>query len=627
LFSRLTFIIYILAHKSINQILITMSRVQALVVRLVALLFISFFTPFISASQFDSLKIVLNKRSLDTSTINELNSYTLQLVIQNNDEVKFFLDHLLQLTDSIRYTKGQANANYNYYFFNKMQGNYPEALNYVLKAMSYFTIIKDYNGLVASNKGAGIMYMYNRKLDEASVYFKTALKLSIDHVNTEIGDSYNNLGFLYMGINKYDEAFNFYEKSVKYHKKYGNEIGLGKALTNMGVICRDKKETKKAIYYLNEAKKYFDQNNLTWGQILVYINIGICQSIDGNYKDAIINQNIALELASKAGDKENLANAYYGLYESYKAMGDYKLALLNFEKLSQIKDTVFNEESNKKLNELHAKYENEKKENEIRLLKQENKIKKLELAQKKNEVIISYGILVLLIIGGILSYIYYRNRQVQKLRETVLHTEITERTRIAKDMHDELGASLTKILIVSEVAKNNLNKQELVAENIKTINSTVKDLSSNIRDFVWTLNPENATLENLSIKLREFCSDIFDEAKIDAHINIQEDLPLIELSKKAQRNIYLACKESINNVLKHAGSEKATFELFFNTEKLVISISDYGKGFDMATLKTTGHGLRNIIKRIEDIGGLANIDSAPNKGTVARFEIDVKQLS
>jgi signal transduction histidine kinase len=579
------------------------------------------------ANQVDSLKGIINSNKLDTSTINKLNNTIYELVLQNNNESEYFLKRLVSITDSLHYINGQAQAHYNFYFYFKMKGSYPEALDHVIKSMAYYQKVNNIRGLIDCNKGAGIMYIYNQKLKEAQQYFEKALKMAENYAKDEVGDCYNNLGFIYMGINDFDKAFVFYEKSIKYHKEYHNEVGLAKALTNMGIICREKKEIQKALKYLEEAKQHFETNQLTWGIILTHINVGICQSMNGDYQSAIDNQKKALTLAKQAGDKENLANAYYGLYESYKAMGNFKLSLANYEMLTKIKDTVFSEESNKRLNELLAKYETEKKENEIKSLKQENQIKQLELIKKRQQVYFSYGIVLLLVIGGIIGYMYYRNRQIQKLRETVLNTEISERTRIAKDMHDELGASLTKILVVSEVAKSNLDNQKLVTENIKSINTTVKDLSSNIRDFVWTLNPENATLENLSIKLREFCSDIFDEAGIGAIIDIQDEFPSYELSKKVQRNIYLACKESVNNIVKHANSSKALFTFKTEGEKIIISIEDYGKGFNKASIKTTGNGLHNIVKRIEDIGGKASIESTLDKGTSIYFSINMDHLA
>jgi signal transduction histidine kinase len=604
-----------------------MSRITPILIRFVILLFASSFVLNSIANKTDSLKRILSFSHNDTATINMLNRYTSELIVQNNPEANIFLQKLLKLSDSLKYEKGQADVNYNYFTYFKMIGNYPDALLCVQKSLAFYEKINDYRGQVICYKGMGVIYGFDRKYDKSLLYLETALNLSLSQVKSEIGDSYNSLGWLTSGLNQFDKALDYYKKSIKYHKEFNNEIGLGKAYTNMGIICRKKKDTKTGIQYLDEAKSYFEKNNLTWGLILVYINKGICLSIDGNYDEAIRTQKLALDLATKAGDKENLANAYFGLYESYKSMGDYRQALKNYERLTQIKDTVFDEESKRKLAELQAKYENEKKENEIKLLKQENQINELEISHNKQRIFISYGIIIIVVIGSGMGYLYYRNRQKQQLKEAVLNTEIAERTRIAKDMHDELGSSLTKILVVSEVAKSNLGKQQLVNENINTINTTVKDLSSNIRDFVWTLNPENATLENLTVKLREFCSDMFDEAQIEIDLLIQDDIPEIELSKKAQRSIYLACKESINNIIKHANTAKALFSLHLANEKLKISICDYGKGFDIETLKTSGHGLKNIIKRIEDIKGTAKIESNPGSGTSINFEIDIKCLS
>ncbi len=255
------------------------------------------------------------------------------------------------------------------------------------------------------------------------------------------------------------------------------------------------------------------------------------------------------------------------------------------------------------------------------------RFRSLKLVKKETQISAAYFLIIVIIASAFLGYRYYRGKQKQQLSEAILRTEICERTRIAKDMHDELGASLTKILIVSEVAKTNSDNQGLIKDNIETINRTVKDLSSKIRDFVWTLNPENATLDNLLVKLREFCADLLEEAGIEFSLDFADNFPVIEISMKAQRNIYLTSKEAVNNIVKHAGCNYVKITAIVTSSRLNVKILDNGKGFDKLTMKTSGNGLKNIQRRIKDLGGTIFLESKPGEGTEVSFDIELQKLT
>jgi signal transduction histidine kinase len=563
---------------------------------------------------------LFGKGKKDTLYIDSINLVIQKLISENNDVPIEYLNRAFVLADSIHYENGKASALLNLFDYTKAQGKYAEALNYGLKALKIFEKEKQYAGIVTCHKNLGIIYSYERQIDDAIEHFKIALELAQKYVENEVGNCMNNLGVMYQDSKKYNEALKYHNQSLEYQKKFKNEYGIAKSLTNIGIIYREKGECDKALKSLFDAVIYFEKANYIPGSIMALSNIGFCLSQQGRHSEAIECQKKVMELAKKNNDKENLANAYFGLYTAYKTIGDYRNALENHEQLQRISDSVFNKESSRKIAELRTQYETEKKEQQI-------KIQKLEISKKENQVSLAYGLIVLILLSSYLGYRYYRWKQRQLLKEAILNTEIGERTRIAKDMHDELGASLTKILVVSEVAKTNTTNPRTIEENINTINKTVKELSSNIRDFVWTLNPENATLENLLVKLREFCADLLEEAGIEFELNFSDEVPELEITKKGQRNLYLAFKESINNVVRHSESKNVSVSALVEGLKLNVVVNDHGKGFEIKNIKTTGNGLKNINRRIEDIGGKADISSVPGKGTLICFEINLSQLA
>jgi signal transduction histidine kinase len=563
---------------------------------------------------------LFGKGKKDTLYIDSINLVIQKLISENNEVPSEYLNRVFNLADSLHYENGKASALINLFDLAKTQGKYAEALNYCLKALKIFEKEKHYIGIVTCHKNLGIICSYERQYNEAIEHFKIALELSQKYVENEVGNCLNNLGVIYQNRQHYTEALEYHKKSLEFQKKYKNEYGIAKSLTNIGIIYREKGECDKALKNLYDAVNYFEKVNFIPGSIMALNNIGFCLSQQGRKTEAIECQKKVMDLAKKINDKENLANAYYGLYIAYKTIGDYRNALENHEQLQILSDSIFNEESSRKIAELRTQYETGKKEQEI-------KIQKLEISKKENQVNLAYGLIAIILISSYLGYRYYRWKQRQLLKETILNTEISERTRIAKDMHDELGASLTKILVVSEVAKTNTANPKTIEENINTINKTVKELSSDIRDFVWTLNPENATLENLLVKLREFCADLLEEAGIEFELNFSDNVPELEITKKGQRNLYLAFKESINNVVRHSESKNVSISALVEGIKLNVVVNDHGKGFELKNIKTTGNGLKNINQRIEDIGGKANISSVPGEGTIIYFDINLSQLA
>jgi signal transduction histidine kinase len=586
---------------------------------LALLIILLFYNSKIYANTDDSIQALFSKKVSNTAEIDQINNLIGKSIAENSAKAEIFANCALHVADSMAYQSGKAKALLNIVENLKNSGNYPDALKYLLQALKIYEKLNNYEGLVICHKNLGFIYGYGKKVDQSVEQINIALDIARKHWKNEVGNCLNSLGFIYKEMNKTDMAVEYLTEALLYQKERNNINGIAKALTNIGVIYREQNKTDKALNYLREANVYFEKSGLISGQIVALGNIGFCYSQNGNFSEAIICQKKVMELAKKISDKESLGNAYYGLYNAYKDHGNYKEALINLERLQALQDSIFNSESTRKFAELSAKYENEKKEQQI-------KIQKLELSKKETQIYAAYLLIIVIIVFAFFGYRYYRVKQKQHLRETILSTEISERTRIAKDMHDELGSSLTKILIVSEVAKTNTGNLRLIKDNVETINSTVKDLSSNIRDFVWTLNPENATLDNLFVKLREFCADLLEEAGIEFSLDFAENIPGLEISKKAQRNIYLASKEAVNNIVKHASAKHVKITAIVILTRLKVEIFDNGKGFDISTLKTSGNGLNNIRRRIEDLGGRIFIESKPGEGTQIWFEIELENL-
>jgi len=190
-----------------------------------------------------------------------------------------------------------------------------------------------------------------------------------------------------------------------------------------------------------------------------------------------------------------------------------------------------------------------------------------------------------------------------------------ERSRISQDMHDEVGASLTQIAILSELMERNLDKRDATVAYVRKISATAQEVVGSLDEIVWFINPKHDTLESLILYLREYLAGYFDSAEIACTFSIPSAIPHMKCSADVRRNIFLVAKEAANNIVKHAGATEVRVELQLSDQMLEMHVRDNGAGADLSALSSFGNGLRNMQKRMEDIGGTFAIASGQPKGT------------
>lgn len=185
-----------------------------------------------------------------------------------------------------------------------------------------------------------------------------------------------------------------------------------------------------------------------------------------------------------------------------------------------------------------------------------------------------------------------------------------ERLRISREMHDDIGAGLTQITLMSEAAKNPDKGKETLDE----IAGTSRKLVGSINEIIWSLNPQNQSLEQLLAYLREQLHHLLEYSGIQYTIDFPENGKDTVLSNAQRRNILLVTKEIVHNAVKHSHAKNIHINCLRNTTELVFDITDDGQGFDTSK-NGTGNGLRNIRRRVEELGGDLDISSITAAGS------------
>ena len=194
-----------------------------------------------------------------------------------------------------------------------------------------------------------------------------------------------------------------------------------------------------------------------------------------------------------------------------------------------------------------------------------------------------------------------------------------ERARISQDMHDDIGASLTRISMMSDLVKNSPDVGNSARQWLGQISNTSRGLMEEMNQIIWALNPRNDNLEGLIAYIRRFAFEYLEPTPVACQFDLPEKMPDIALSVELRRNVYLVAREAIHNAVKHASATKIRINLEMNKHGFRIRMMDDGKGFDPGKLEFPGNGLINMKKRMADIGGKLKINSKTGEGT----EIDL----
>jgi len=210
-------------------------------------------------------------------------------------------------------------------------------------------------------------------------------------------------------------------------------------------------------------------------------------------------------------------------------------------------------------------------------------------------------------------------QQQKDINQQILMTEEAERKRIARELHDDIGAGLTRITLMSDAAKNKLN---VSAKEIEEIALTCRRLVGNMGEIVWSLNPENNSLEALIAYLREELHKLLEYSGIEYSIHLPESGSGILLSNEQRRNILLVTKEVVHNAVKYSHATNIAVHSKILLNNLNVLVKDDGHGFD-ETMVRKGNGLRNIRQRIQELGGTISINSEAVKGTTVEFNVKI----
>ncbi len=552
----------------------------------------------------------------------------------NYDSAQFYANKNIQLiypdSSSIQFVRQKIIASR----IAIKQGFIENALKDYDKAQT-LSRLKNYEQVEADLKNLEGQLFYAQKLyDKADQCFILSLKKYAQQ-NNKSGQALNYIHLGNVSYLKYrdDSAKNCYNKATQLFKEIGDISGIAICKSNLSRIYLEASKHKEAV---EEAK---DALSLIKGGGYAMIEAGTLQQMGDIYGElnkpdsAVFYIKEALNIAQKMQHKTLIRDCYKSLSELYQSQKNYSSAYDYLLKAYRIKDSIQAITYNRKLAEMEALYESQKKDNAINLLNAQQianaaMIEKQDLQSKKQKAIfIGVGIILCLVIVAL--YFYYSGKQLKEqilLEREVKDAEEKERIRIAKDIHDDLGSGLSKIKFIAQhslIEKDNDPNDKL--KKLQHIASISGSLIGNMRDIVWAMHPDNNLLEILIVHIREYAYDYFDDTSIHLQLHFPDQIPQIKISKEWNRNVFMIFKECLQNIVKHSEATEVVIRLTLDTQ-FYLSVKDNGKGFQLKE-NNLGNGLKNMHTRAQAVKINYHINTQLSKGTESIIVSALKDIS
>lgn len=554
-------------------------------------------------------------------------------------------DSIYKLQKEKKYIEDLAKVRIAMGAIHQMLGNHLEAGQLYINASNIFDSLNEKKYLPEIYCNLSSLYSYSQENDKGEYYARMAIKTA-EEINDEfyISKGCITLASILNAIGKYDEVIPNIERSKEIAEKLNNCELITHCYSVSGEYYGyTKMDYPKAIHSIQKAI----ENSTSCGDSYLIAK-------DGIYLCEFYFYNKQFKEAKESASKSyQLAHSlHYHLFEQYilntlalseASLGDYKMAYQHLLQYTELKDSIFKDDTQQQINKLETMYRTEKKEKDILQLQSEKQISDLIL--KRRKIMIS-GLFATLVLIVLLSFFVYRNNKTKRaiaeknleiekqktialLKEnqivathSVLQGEEAERSRLARDLHDGLGGLLSGLKLKLSDIKGNYYIED---EKSNDFNKAIDILDSSVtelRRVAHNMMPE--TLLNFGLKdaLHDFCNQIDSTKQLKIKFQFFGDEARINNS--LENTVYKIAMELINNSLKHAESSEIMVQLIQDDKKVSLTVQDNGKGFDPVAIENKkSFGLKNIRARVESFNGTIDLNSAPGKGTEILVEFSL----
>lgn len=482
---------------------------------------------------------------------------------------------------------------------------YESALKYFIRSAQIYDSVDNKVGLSKALSNIGNIEYRLGHLDKANDYALQSKSMA-EESNFDSGTAYcyKLLGWIARKKGMVDDALAQYDSALRIYESLGSKRDIAEVALSTANALFDKEDYRSAIHYYSQSLKA--SRSLQYGPFIPYAYSGLAYSYQAtkNNQRALAYAD-SLEKASRSVNVNLLLDAYDLKSAIWEGLADYRQALMFKKKFQILSDSLKTAENRQAIDDAEAKYQNDLKQREIDQLKQEK-----SLRESRTKIIwaaVAGGLALVIVITALLI-----NRFIIINRSSRLLEIERMRNSIARDLHDDIGSALSSINIMSKVALQN-TQPEAAHENFKRIGDQSSKVMESMSDIVWSINPENDSVEKLISKMREFAVEILEPANIHLEFHASTQLSFT-FDASQRKNLFLIYKESINNAAKYSNCKNVRISISTATKQLSLHIEDDGVGFDLEKVKR-GNGLNNMAQRAFAMSGNLQINSQVGHGT------------
>ncbi len=574
------------------------------------------------------------------------------------------------LAKALSYNKGLAQAYNDLGIIYIDQADYTTALDYFENSLSIRLDLNDSLGVAALYNKMGIVYQKQGKLKEAFEQATQALTI-YESLKSDlwIGYCLNNIAIISYNLGNLETSLEYHSKALTYRKRMNDRYGEAGSYSNIANVWLSKGDTLTAIDNYYKALKITREIQNDESTAVTLANLGAVYLSMGANEQALILLDESYEIRSRLGDQKAIASSLLKmgaaklnqkklteaksyLYEALKIarsigvieeeMQAYQeitrwhtqarqmdSALFYMELYAKQRDSVYAKRLSQQIVDAQTKYDTERNRQELALVKRENQLTAISLKQRKTEILL----LVVLIVGLLLSGLFFFSRRKQKQKialdaaiikhneeqiKAVLEAQEEERRRIARELHDGVGQSLSGAKLKCELIADQLTSDQS-GNDIGKMKQILDDAANEVRSISHQMMPKELEQFGILAAVESVLSTSLDSQSIA--FTLDHHLMDSRFSNEIELGVYRVCQELLCNVIKHAQASEINIQLLKRREWLVFVLEDNGIGFDYKAHVGSGIGLMNIESRVRALNGVLDYQSDLGEGTLVTIRI------
>lgn len=533
--------------------------------------------------------------------------------LYRKNEVEKSIDHLsrsLAIREELNDDEQLRNAYNNTAFIYKETGLIDQSLELNFKALALAEKRKNNKEIALSFNNIGALYhKYLKDPARALEFYKKSLAISEKADDKKgVGLIKHNIATLYAEQDNYKEAITWFSESLKLRREVNYKYGVINTLSNLAYNYFKNGDYINARNALTEAmhmNEILQDQNL---QTTIHRNYAEFYQALGNTDSALYHAKLAHGINLTYGNPLNISNSSLLLSGLYEKTSNYQASLEFYKLHEKMQDSISNDDLQKQGVKSNIEYQYFKKKNES------DQLHNAQLARKN---LYTWLLIFLLASSIIIGFgLYKRYRLKQKLKEVQI------RNKIAADLHDDVGSTLSSIRMYSDIVKQQPNQNGTSIQLLDKIISNSKETIENMSDIVWMIKPGNDDFANIEDRMLNFANELCTPAGINFEMTKNSLLNGVKIPMEQRRDIYLIFKEAINNAVKYSNCHFIRTAINLDKNILAMNISDDGNGFDVINAKK-GNGLTNMQKRAAVHGGNCNIQSKEGSGTELKVQFNL----